>query len=404
MIRAVAAVGRRAVFTSRQGDAPMHSTRTWLLLPIALAVLVLPARVCGQTPSAARGQADNPYPYAVGEPKAKGFSLAKGAEYLDGVAEFWMRPNSCGACHANFAYLMARPLVGGRPTPLLAETRQFLEKRKPSNPRRFSFDAESVSIAFALAWDDAGRGGKLRPSTRLALRRMWDLQKPQGMWSPLGCGEVLPAETDRHYAVTLAALAAGVAPEGYARMPEAQDGLTKLRRYLVTNRARILHDDAMLLWASLHVDGLMTAAERAATVQSLLAMQGKDGGWSFSALSTRPTPAEAKKFHSDGYGTALVIYVLRQAGVSATRPEIARGVAWLQGNQRASGRWFTPAPVSATEGGVGSRDLYAQNLGTAFTVLALKACEGTNSRSAIENDRPVRPRAGLSLRDRLISD
>jgi squalene-hopene/tetraprenyl-beta-curcumene cyclase len=380
----------------------MHSTHTWLMLPIALAVLALPG-VRGQTPSAAPGQADNPFPYAAAEPKAQGFSLSKGAEYLDGVARFWMRDNSCGACHANFAYLMARPLVGEHPSPLLKETRQFLETRTP-NPRRFSFDSRAVSIAFALAWDDARSGGKLQPSTRQTLRHMWGLQKPHGGWNPLGCGEVLPPETDGHYTVTLAALAAGVAPEGYARTPEAQDGLTKLRRYLVRYPARILHDDAMRLWASLHVDGLMTAAGREATAQSLLAAQGQDGGWSLPALSTRPTPAEARKFPSDGYGTAFVIYVLRQAGVPATRPEIARGVGWLRSNQRASGRWFTPAPVSPTEGGVGSRDLYAQNLGTAFAVLALKACEGTDRPSGPGNHRQVRRTPGLWLRDRLIPD
>ena len=73
------------------------------------------------------------------------------------------------------------------------------------------------------------------------------------------------------------------------------------------------------------------------------------------------------------------MYILRQAGVSASRPEIARGVAWLKGQQKASGRWTAPAAVSPTEGGVGSRDLYAQNHATAFTVLALKACEPTQT-------------------------
>src|SRR5262249_9312155 len=174
-------VGNR--FGSRQGDAPMHATHAWLMLPIALVVLVLPG-VRGQTPSAVPGPADNPFPYAAAEPKVQGFSLSQGADYLDGVARFWMRDNSCGTCHANFAYLMARPLVAEHPSPLLKEARQFLETRQP-NPRRFSFDAQAVAIAFALAWDDAHSGGQLRPSTRRALRRMWDLQQPHGGWKPL---------------------------------------------------------------------------------------------------------------------------------------------------------------------------------------------------------------------------
>src|SRR5262249_19015815 len=207
-----------------------------------------------------------------------------------------------------------------------------------------------------------------------------------------------------HYTAVLAALAVGVAPEGYARSAEAQDGLTRLRRYFVKSPPRNLHDQAMLLWASLYADGLMTTAERAETVQSLLAAAQPDGGWSLAALSGQPArPAAAP---SDGYGTALAVYVLRQAGVPASRPEIARGAAWLRSNQRASGRWFTPSPAAGdpTEGGVGARDLYVQNLGTAFTVLALQACDGLEGSLAPGKPRPLRQIPGLSLRDRLIFD
>src|SRR5262245_28422569 len=60
--------------------------------------------------------------YYPDEPLAKTFSLARSADYLDAIAAFWLkdgedapagshprRLNSCGACHANFAYMMARP-------------------------------------------------------------------------------------------------------------------------------------------------------------------------------------------------------------------------------------------------------------------------------------------------------
>jgi squalene-hopene/tetraprenyl-beta-curcumene cyclase len=319
-------------------------------------------------------------------------SPAKSAEYLDGVALFWMRTNSCGACHANFAYVMAGPHLGERSGPVLAETRHFLENRK-ENPR-FSFTQEAVGVAFALAWDDA-RTGKLRPTTREALRRMWTLQRPDSTWGRMGCGELMPSENDRHYTVVLAALAAGVAPEGYARSAEAQDGLTRLRRYFARFSPRHPHDQALTLWASLHLDGLMTSAERKDTIQSLLARQGKDGGWSLSALSVAAMP-KSRAAPSDGYGTAFTIFLLRQAGVPATQAEIGRGVDWLLSNQRVSGRWFTPTHTEGerTEGGVGARDLYVQNLGSAFTVLALKACA--------ESTPAVAPRAsaGLSLRGR----
>src|SRR5262245_65343711 len=146
----------------------MRSKRAWLTLPIALVVLALPAEAFGQTASAQSKPAQNPFPYAMDEPKAKAFSLSKAGDYLDRVARFWMQPNSCGACHANFAYLMARPLLGEDAAPRVAETRLFLEQRKPDHPD-FSFDGEAVGIAFALAWDDARTSGKLQPTTRQAL-------------------------------------------------------------------------------------------------------------------------------------------------------------------------------------------------------------------------------------------
>jgi|SRR5262245_48912149 len=382
----------------------MHAKHTWLMLPIAFVMLALSAGARGQTPAAPRPP-DNPYPYAEHEATAERFSLAKSAEYLDGVARFWMQKNSCGACHANFAYVMARPLLGGNPAPLVDETRRFLEQRKPDRPD-FSFDGEAVGIAFALAWDDARTSGKLQPTTRQALGRMWTLQRPEGMWCKMGCGRTLPAENDYHYTAILATLAAGIAPEGYARTAEARDGLTKLRRYFVKVPARDLHDEAMRLWASLHIDGVMTTDEREATVRSLLARQGRDGSWSLAALSSRTKLETSEEPPGDGYGTALAVYVLRQAGVPAARPEIARGVDWLRSHQRASGRWFSPsrAAEEQTEGGVGTRDLYVQNLGTAFAVLALKACEETDDRPGPGTARLLRQTPGLGLRVRLISD
>src|SRR5439155_11651888 len=142
----------------------------------------------------------------------------------------------------------------------------------------------------------------------------------------------------------------------YARSAEAQDGLTKLRRHIHKDPPANLHGDLMLLWASLHLDGLMTADERAAVVRSILSMNGHDGGWGFGTLESRPTPGSAQ-MPSDGYSTAFTVYVFRQAGMRATQPEIVRGIRWLRANQRVSGRWVTPAPVDQTEGGVGSRDL-----------------------------------------------
>ena len=84
---------------------------------------------------------------------------------------------------------------------------------------------------------------------------------------------------------------------------------------------------------------------------------------------------------SDGYGTGFAVYILRQAGVSVTHPQIVKGVYWLLRNQRLSGLWFTPSPDAGVKSeavgnnAVGTRELNIMSMGTAFAVLALKSCE-----------------------------
>ncbi len=438
----------------------------------------------------------NPFPYAANEPMAEVFSLAKSAQYLDVTAKFWMK-DSCGSCHANHTYLMARPRLAETPDSAVLETRRFLEnrleifKRAKKDPRstpRPTFQSESVGIAVALAFHDAQTTGKLQPTTRQALENMWDYQWKTGphnfrvgTWD-CGCGEFPLVELDRYYVATLAALATGVAPDNYAQSPEANDGLTRLRRYLTVTPAPHLHHQAMLLWASLHLDGLMTTVERQAIIEALLAKQRPDGGWGLASLQaercswtsdsgmgfivnprqgivnprdgidiipergfkithvrtasaaakvgltvndvlielngkpvvqgnalvppdlvkiledvkgTAPVDAvvlrngkketikgaktEPSDWTSDGYGTGFVVYVLRQAGVPANRPELVRGVNWLQKNQRVSGGWFTVSHHAGhkPEAGHGTRELGLLNASASFAVMALHACEET---------------------------
>src|SRR5581483_11482597 len=101
---------------------------------------------------------------------------------------------------------------------------------------------------------------------------------------------------------------------------------------------------AMLLWASQKLDGLMSDRLKKSTVQELLSVQKKDGGWSLPTLGDwtgRDELPNDRNAPSDGYATGFVVYVLRQAGVPATDEAIKKGVAWLKSNQRESGRWFT---------------------------------------------------------------
>ena len=304
------------------------------------------------------------------EPAAKAFSLERATRFLDAAALDWQKTKNCFACHTNYAYLYARPAVSAD-APAHAEIRQAVEelvtKRWPEKKPRW--DTEVVATAAALAYNDAATTGVLHPVTKTALDRMWTVQKPDGGWNWLKCNWP-PMENDDHYGATLAAVAVGVAPGGYARTEAAKQGMARLRKYLAANPPENAHHKAMLLWAASYTDDLLPAADRAAYVKELLALQRPDGGWASAGMGAwkRGDGTAQEPTVSDGYGTGFLVFVLRRAGVRADDSAVQKGVAWLKTNQRESGRWFTRSLF---------RDgrHYLTHAGTAFAIMALAACD-----------------------------
>jgi squalene-hopene/tetraprenyl-beta-curcumene cyclase len=319
------------------------------------------------------------------EPMAKTFSLAKGVDVLDTVTLAWVRKQQCFSCHTGYPYLLARTSMGDAKAAGLLEARKFLEDRVAAWDQGGKGKGylkgqgiieltegvtEVVAIAATLAMHDGQSSGKLQPATRMALARMWELQQPDGSWT-WNKEDLFPLEYDDYFGAVYAALGVGHAPEGYAQSKAASDGVARLVRYFDKTPAPNLHHKTYLLWAALALDGLMDQPERERTIQSLLALQRADGGWSLASLGEwRHQNADApdKDAPSDAYATGLILYVLRQAGIPAAEKPIQRGVAWLKANQRESGRWFTRSLNH-----VGRH--YIANTATAFAILALKACE-----------------------------
>jgi squalene-hopene/tetraprenyl-beta-curcumene cyclase len=314
-------------------------------------------------------------PATPDEPLATTLSLERAAGYLDEVALDWTRDRKCGTCHTNYAYLLSRPSVREVGSPdAMKEIRAFFESRvehwddaeKAAKPR---WDAEVIATAVTLAINDEATTGKLHPRTRQALDRIWTLQREGGGFTWLKCGWP-PYEHDDYYGAVFAALGVGLAPEGYAKTERATEGLEKLRRYLHEHPAPDLHHRTFLLWASLKVDGLMTPEEREDVKRNLRLLQRVDGGWSLPTLGDwkrRDGSTNPKDGPSDGYATGLVVYVLKQSGIPSDDPAIKRGVGWLEGNQRESGRWFTRSLNN-------DKAHYIANAGTGFAVMALAAC------------------------------
>ncbi|MBX9679068.1 MAG: hypothetical protein K2X38_09920 [Gemmataceae bacterium] len=305
-------------------------------------------------------------PHTKTEAIAKSFSMERATRYLDSASLTWQKKSNCFACHTNFAYLYARPLVDAK-APAHQTVRKALEdlveiRWEKSKPR---WDAEVVASGAALAFNDAATTGKLHPTTKKALDRMWTVQKKDGGWNWLKCSWP-PMENDDHYGATLAAVAAGVAPEEYRKSDLAKAGLAKLKLYFEKNPPENLHHKAMLLWANSYLGDLLKANEKQAYVDELLKTQIADGGWAGGGFGDwrRGDKTMQDKSTSDGYGTGFAVYVLRRSGLPKDHPAIDKGIAWLHANQRESGRWW-------------SRSLFRDgshlltNAGTAFAVMAL---------------------------------
>ena len=343
-----------------------------LLLSTALAffALELPA---GENSPVTLKNVEAPPEISPDEPLRSKFSAALAARYLDTSALHWQKQRKCGTCHTNFAYLVARPALKSV-SPPSQEVRKFfesmVEKRwEDPGPR---WDAEVVVTASLLAANDRLTTGKLNPVTRKAFRRMWKLQRKDGGWDWLECGWP-PMESDAHYGVTLAALGVGMAPGDYASSEEAKAGVEGIRRYLAKNSPPSLHHQAMLLWASANLEGLMKKKDQEALLTALFKLQRPDGGWAMASLlegwegHKRKDNKKQELEKSDGYGTGFVTYILRQGGVPATDARLRKAVSWLKTNQRQSGRWFTRSPTRDSKH-------FISNAGTAFAVMAIEAC------------------------------
>jgi squalene-hopene/tetraprenyl-beta-curcumene cyclase len=313
-----------------------------------------------------------PAPNRPDEPIAKLLSYQRAAEFLDTANVHWTQTRKCGTCHTNYPYLMARPLLEEPEGPAMIKVRGFFRDRAANwDTKKPRWDTEVVATASSLAIYDAQTTKKLHPVTRLALDRMWTLQRPDGSWNWLKC-DWPPQEHDDYYGVLFAALGVGHAPDGYAQTPKAQEGLLKIKAFLQKNPPPSMHHRIVLLWASCQLPDLMPEEDRQATIKEIRRLQRLDGGWSLATLGDwkrqNGSSNEAETAPSDGYATGLCVYVLRQAGLPKDESTVRKGVQWLRQNQRESGRWFTRSLTT-------DNYHYISHAGTALAVMALKSCE-----------------------------
>jgi squalene-hopene/tetraprenyl-beta-curcumene cyclase len=326
--------------------------------------------VCGALGVAARGT----------DPKdSLGWNPQAAATYLDGRAAFWATwPNAardhgtfCISCHTTLPYAIARPALRGllgESGPGAAETKildnlltrargyREMEPFYPDQTRGIPKTSESRAIesvmnAVVLTTRDRP-SGHLSADAKTALANMWALQMktgPQdGAWTWLNFGyEPWESPNSAYFGASMAALAVGTAPEGYASDSEIQENLKNLRGYFQRefDKQSVLNK-LMALWASGRVPGLITPDQRAAVLDQIFALQMADGGWSTAAIgSYKRQDGSAIDTASDGYATALATLALQSGGVPPDDAHLRTGLDWLRHHQDpATGQWTATSP------------------------------------------------------------
>jgi squalene-hopene/tetraprenyl-beta-curcumene cyclase len=340
---------------------------------------------------------------AAPEPNPRSFNAVAAAAYLDARAESWStwsnaqrdRGTFCMSCHTTLPYALARAELRdriGEAQPAAVEKKIFdnlltrarnwreVEPFYPDQTRGIPKTSESRAIeavmnAVVLSRRDA-RSGRLSDDARTALDVMWSLQMKtgpnSGAWTWLNFNyEPWESPNSPYFGASLAGIAVGSAPEGYAASPPIQDRLQALRAYFQRQHATVsLLNQLMGLWASGTVRDLLTADQRNATIAAAFAAQQADGGWSTASLGAyQRVDRTANDTKSDGYGTALACLALQAAGVED--PRVSKGLDWLRRNQDGvTGRW-TATSLNKERDPASEPGKFMDDAATAYAVLAL---------------------------------
>jgi squalene-hopene/tetraprenyl-beta-curcumene cyclase len=326
---------------------------------------------------------------------AKSWNPQAAAGYLDGRMGWWAAwPSAardhdtfCISCHTTLPYALGRPALRGRlgehepsdnekeflaniskRVALWDEVQPFYPDGKNGDPKTAeSRGTEAVLNALVLARYQS-------PEAKDAMRNMWALQlktgEKRGSWTWLNFhNEPWEADDSAFWGATLAALAAGSAPEAVDA-----GGLGMLAEYLQREQgSQSTLNRAVALWASGKLPKLLKPDQREGMVQDILAKQREDGGWSASSLVMKDwkrrdgTPMDAG---SDGYGTGLMVVALQQSGMASAKSAAAKGVAWLERNQDASGAWISTS-MNKKRDPASDAGRFMTDAATAYSVLAL---------------------------------
>jgi len=338
------------------------------------------------------------------------------ATYLDDREGWWTQWISasrdhdtyCVSCHTVVPYALARPRLraalaeqgpSANERGLIENVTKRVRLGKDTSPYYseggYDQDAvesrgtEAVLNALILA-NNARQRGQLSDDTRAAFAAMWVLQQSsgdnRGAWPWLQFDqEPWEAKDSTYYGACLAAIAAGIAPGGYASTPGIQNNLKLLRDYLNHEKSgQSTLNRAFLLWASTKLAGVLDPKGRDEIVKEILSRQQSDGGWRLASVAWSWNGWSAKSLikmwfredgtplegQSDSVATGFFVFALLEAGVSREDTRVQRGISWLMNNQAAEGYW-PASSVNKRKHLSSYTGRFMSDAGTAFAVLAL---------------------------------
>lgn len=353
------------------------------------------------------------------------------AQYLDQREKEWlawkpaqMPGGACLSCHTGMTYLMARPklrqiLGEAQPTEyeetVLDAIRRRVEVMEPgdlspgfaSSPiGKQAVGTEAVLSALLLISTESRPPSKelitaeparapLPEFAAKAFNRLWRLQISEGPdagafpWFTLNA-EPFETKGTPFYAATLAALAVSKTPASYREKPLIHERIEKLSGYLRrTAEGQPLHHRIMLAWAAHELPGLLAPEKAQGWVDEALRLQGKDGGWTTTALGPWPEHPDAPQpLATDGYATAFLAFALQQCGVNRSEPHMAKALTWLRTNQNAEHGYWEALSINKSHPAQATPSKFMRDAATGFAVLALADGEIASNRRVVFASTP----------------
>jgi len=405
---------------------------------VAVSVLCVFLSGCSRKEAADSNYAESPAtnPTAAANSSANSstdWNRQAAANYLDQRAAWWIgwrgsardHGTFCVSCHTSVPYVLSRPALrtslgqeGLSPNERLIlddvskrvrlwnDTAPYYTDMRHAAPSR---STEAVLNTFILASYDA-QTGHLGDDTRTAFSNLWALQIKDGPDSGAWAWQdfnLKPWESydSNYYGAALAAIAVGIAPDGYRSFPAIQQNIDLLKEYLVRDYAsQSLLNQTFLLIASSKLPGLLTPDQQKGIIGELEKKQHPDGGWNLPSLAStwrgwnpstlyslvnRREDGSPQNENSDGDATGIVTYAMQLAGVSGDDQQLHRGLAWLISHQNsAAGSWHADS-LNRSRDPNSNIGRFMSDEATGYAVLSLLANNPKPLAPAVSQNEPA---------------